>query len=171
MAPLHGMIEVYIPSMDVWDGTMLIVNNPTEKLQKDLPTVAHLVDAGLVFDDGIMRVTAVPNTHLEHITFTKCLSFSYIIECEGKRLVYSGDVGKYEDLDEILEKGCDGLIIETGPFPFEQACDYCKNKEIGNIFFSHNGRTILNNLTFARERIKALLDRAMICEDGMSVIL
>lgn len=49
------------------------------------------------------------------------LSYSYRIEAEGKSIVYSGDVGAYSDLDDVIGTGCDILILETGHFKIDTA--------------------------------------------------
>ena len=150
---------------------MLILKNTEGGFKTDYPINVMPVEEGVLFDDGIMRVTAFPNSHLACLNSPKCLSFSYLIECEGKRLVYSGDVGKYEDLDAVFEE-CDGLIIETGHFGINTAYEYWKTKKIDRLFFSHNGREILNYPEESQEKVKKYFgDKAIICEDGMSVTL
>lgn len=170
--PLHSSVEVYIPNMETWEGIKGILKNTEGCFRTDYPITATPVEAGLLYDDGTMRVTAYPNSHLARLKLPKCLSFSYLIECEGKRLVYSGDVGKYEDLDELLCDGCDGLIIETGHFEIDAVRDYVMDKHIGRIFFSHNGREILNNPEASQEKIEMYFGgKAVICEDGMTIEL
>lgn len=170
--PIHGGIEVYIPNMETWEGIKLILENTEGGFKTDYPITATPVEEGVLFDDGVMRVTAFSNSHLASLNSSKCLSFSYLIECEGKRLIYSGDVGKYEDLDKILYEACDGLVIETGHFGIDTAYEYWKTKKIDRLFFSHNGREILNAPEASQEKVKKYFgDKAVICEDGMSVTL
>lgn len=171
-SPIHGGIEVHIPLMETWEGIMSVLRNTENGFKTDYPIMAREIQAGVVFDDGVMKVTAFPNSHLAYLNSAKCLSFSYLIECEEKKLVYSGDVGKYQDLDEALSCGCDGLIIETGHFNVDAACEYVKDKKIERIFFSHNGREILYDPEGAREKVRRRIgDYAVICEDGMTVEL
>ena len=170
--PLYGGVEVYMPNMETWEGIKLVLQNTEGGFKTDYPVTAKLVEEGILFDDGVVKVTAFPNSHLARLNSPKCLSFSYLIECEGKRLIYSGDVGKYEDLDALLYEGCDGLVIETGHFGIDTAYEYWKTKGIGMLFFSHNGREILSAPEASREKIlKYFGDKAVICEDGMSITL
>ena len=170
--PIHGGVEVHIPNMETWEGIMSILRNTENGFKTDYPVMAREIQAGVVFDDGVMKVTAFPNSHLGDVNSAKCLSFSYLIECEGKRLVYSGDVGKYQDLDEVLKGGCDGLIIETGHFNVDAVCEYVADKKIERLFFSHNGREILYDPEGSREKVKRRIgEHALICEDGMTVEL
>lgn len=170
--PLYGGVEVYIPNMETWQGIKLVLKNTEGGFKTDYPVTAKLVKEGIVFDDGVVKVTAFPNTHLARLNSPKCFSFSYLIECEGKRLIYSGDVGKYEDLDVLLCDGCDGLIIETGHFNIDAVRDYVADKHIERIFFSHNGREILNDPKASQKKVEMYFGRkAVVCEDSMTVEL
>ncbi|MBQ8230508.1 MAG: ribonuclease Z [Lachnospiraceae bacterium] len=168
--PYYGDIEVYIPNMETWNGIMKILRNTEGEFCTDYSVIGHRIMDGILFDDGILKVTAYHNTHLQKQDLTSWLSFSFLIEYEGKRLVYSGDVGNYHDLDEVIGGGCNCLIIETGHFCIDDVYDYCKDKQIEKIYFFHNGREILNNLPAAQKRVYDLFgEKAIICEDGMIV--
>lgn len=170
--PKSGGIKVYIPNEETWEGLMKVLHNTERNFETEYPVEATWVEEGVLFDDGLMKVTALGNTHLGHAEIGRCLSYSYLIECEGKRLVYSGDVGKYEDLDAFVKQGCDGLIIETGHFSIDEVQRYTSDKKIGRIFFSHNGREILNNPEASQKKIEAYFGgNAQICEDGTVVEL
>ncbi len=170
--PVHDPIEIYMPNMEVWDGIMHILNNTENNFSIEYKQECKEVNAGLLFDDGVMKVTAYPNTHLRRIPSPRCISFSYLIECEGKRLIYTGDLGSYQDLDPMLEAHCDGLILETGHFSMETVAEYTADKSIDRLFFTHHGRAILYNPEEAREKTAQLFEnRAVICEDGMTIEL
>lgn len=169
--PRHSDIEVYIPCMETWEGIMKILRNTEEGFKTDFAITASLTVDGVLFDDGILKVTAYHNSHLRQ-QCAPWTSFSFLIEHAGKKLVYSGDVGSYHDLDELIGEGCDGLIIETGHFGVDAVYDYCKEKSIGKVFFFHNGREILNNKEGSLQKISRLFgESALITEDGMSVYL
>ena len=168
--PKYNGNQVYMPCMETWEGVMLILRSSEMGFETNYPISVSTVAAGTLFDDGIMKVVAYPNTHLSRYNLPTDMSFSFLIECEGKKLVYSGDVGKYEDLDCLIEDGCDGLIIETGHFGISRAYEYCKDKNIGKLFFNHSGREILNDLAAATTKVSNLFgDMATICQDGMSI--
>ena len=170
--PERGKVEVYIPNMETWEGLMLLLRNTEGGFETDYPITATLVEAGVLFDDGVLKVTAFPNTHLRYLETDRCLSYTYLIECEGKKLVYSGDLGKYEDMDDAISEGCDGLIIETGHFGIDAAWQYTSGKNIGKVFFSHNGREILNYPEASQEKVARYFGgNAVICEDGMTIEL
>lgn len=170
--PRQRAVEVYIPNMESWEGLMLMLQNTEGRFRTDYPVMAVQVEEGVLFDDGIMRVEAFSNTHMKHDKTDRCLSYSYLIECEGKRLVYSGDVGQYEDLDHMLGEKCHGIVIETAHFNLDTAIQYVRQKKIDRIFFSHIGRGILNDLTTSQKKVSEYFgDSAVICEDGMIIEL
>ncbi|MBR4061036.1 MAG: MBL fold metallo-hydrolase [Lachnospiraceae bacterium] len=170
--PEQGEVVVYTPNMDSWNGLLQMLRNTEQNFQTKYPVYAVQVEAGELFDDGIIKVTAFPNTHLVEWQQDRCLSYSYLIECDGKKLVYSGDVGSYDDLNEAIGKGCDGLIIETGHFGIDEVQQYVSGKNIRKIFFSHNGREIISNPEASKEKVKNYFgNKGFICEDGMTIEL
>ncbi len=168
----YGDIDLYIPNMETWDGVLKLLENSDGGNGTEITVCAHNVESGLLFDDGVMQITAYRNTHVSPDRPGAKRSFSYEIRCEGKQVVYSGDVGHYEELDEALKNGCDALIIETGHYGIDAVHTYTQDKDIKNIFFSHNGREILNDPERAQEKMDAQFKgQAVICEDGMVVEL
>ena len=63
-------------------------------------------------------------------------------------------------------------MIETGHFGIDAVRDYVAGKKIGRIFFSHNGREILNYPDTSKEKVEKYFgEKAVICEDGTTVEL
>lgn len=171
-SPKFGDIELYIPNLETWEGCLKILKNTEGSFQTDYKIHAHHVIDGVLFDDGILKVTAYHNSHLEHQETEPWRSFSYLIEGDSKRIAYSGDIGDYHDLDEPLREGCDGLIIETGHMSIDGVREYTADKNIGKIFFNHCGREILNYPKESKQKVERLFgDTAEICEDGRGVFL
>ena len=76
------------------------------------------VDDGFVYDDGIIRLTAYRTSHIAQ-------SFSYVLEAEGKRVYFSGDLASPTVLNgDVLadlplkefDKGFDLAILELAHF-------------------------------------------------------
>ena len=168
--PVCNSTNVYIPSQESWDGLMMFLSNTESGFKTDYPINMTLLREGVLVDDGIVKITAFPNTHLDKMQLPECISYSFLIEGDGKRLVYSGDVGKYEDLDPVIGKGCDAMTIETGHFGIDDAYAYWSKHKIGKLYFTHNGREILNNTLAAEKKIRELFgEQAVICMDGMCI--
>ncbi len=165
-------IGLYIPQPETWEGVQLILRNSEGGFASQFRVVPHEVKDGLLFDDGVMRVTAFHNNHLRHAEGDPWRSFSYRIECEGQTLVYSGDIKRYTDLDEAIGEGCDAVIVETGHFGIDDVHAYMSGKAVGHVYFNHNGREVLSGRVAAREKLARLFgDRATLCEDGMTAVL
>ena len=164
-------IEIFLPVSGVFEAVMglLRCNEPNFSLAPYLHPIK--IQDGVLFDAGDLRVTAFHNTHMAPLE-EGWRSFSFLIEGEGKRIVYSGDVKRYEELDPVIGNGCDALIIETGHFGIADVDAYTKDKAIGRIYFNHNGREILNAPHDAATKIRALFgNKAVICYDGMTETL
>ncbi len=166
---LGERVDVYISSRETWDGVMQILRNTEFDFDKAYPLFSHGISAGILFDDGAVRVTAYPNTHIKPVDGI-FRSHSFLIECEGKRIVYSGDVKCYSELDGAIGEGCDVLIGETGHHKIDDVYSYFSSKMIGKFYFFHHGREILNALDASAEKIASLFeDRACLTYDGMTV--
>ncbi len=74
----------------------------------------HEVVSGVVFEDGVLKVTAIPTQHCPK-------SFAYLLEAEGKRVLFSGDI-KHPSIDfPVIDGTIDLAICECAHFP---ATDY-----------------------------------------------
>ena len=161
-----------MPTHESFEGVMKILRCSEDEFKCDFAVSEKSVADGLLFNDGTVAVTAFHNLHLKNKNFEPWQSFSYKIELEGKKIVYSGDVSSYSELDLLIGENCDALIIETGHFVVNDVYEYAKDKNIGRIFFTHNGREIIGDCQGASERIRKLFGgSAIICEDGMTVEL
>lgn len=168
--PYYGDIDLYIPNLETWQGIRMILENTEGNFQTNFRINANTVEDGILFEDGIMKVTAFHNHHLREHNFAPWQSFTYRIGSAGKTVVYSGDVGSCEDLDGAIGDGCDALIMETGHHKIHQVYNYTRNKNIGKVFFNHCGREILNDPEGAGQKAQELFgSKAVICEDRMVI--
>lgn len=133
-------------------------------------TEEHPVEDGLLFEDENIRVTALHNTHMHEDGSNGWHAYSFLIEADGKKIVFSGDVGKPEELDPLIGDGCDMLLMETGHHKVEDVLQFAVSREAKNLRFIHHGRQILYN----RVEMERLVNRvtaenaicARICRDG-----
>ena len=165
-------VDLYLPDLRIRDGMLTMLRcSDGERFSWESRLHFHPVRDGLLFDDGTVRVSALHNLHIP-TPVEQWRSFSFLIESQGKKIVYSGDVRSYYELDGLIGDGCDCLILETGHFGIDDAFAYAKDRNIGKIFFTHNGREILNHPEASRQKIESLFgQKAVICFDGMAEIL
>lgn len=161
-------IDLYLPVLESYEGISMLLKNTEGNFVKDFEICAHKTTEGVLFDDGFMKVTAVHNSHLLRQETDMPLSFSFLIEAEGKRIVYTGDIGEYTDLDELVKEPVDLLITETGHFSIDEVFEYTNTKDIGKIVYFHNGGEILKFPEASLEKIEMLhKGKAVVSYDGM----
>ena len=106
----------------------------------------HGVSDGMIYDDGILRVTARHNSHMRE-TQAPWHAFSYLVEGlgedEGKRLVISGDVGHVSELDDWCD--CDVMLLENGHHKPPVTAEYLAAREPKprRLVYYHHGRDML----------------------------
>lgn len=86
-----------------------------------------VVTEGTFYDDGIVRVTAIRNHHTK-------TSFSFIFEAEGKKILFSGDLGGDGDKpEEFSQHKWDLAVIEgshPNPMGFEEILRKAEPKQV-----------------------------------------
>jgi ribonuclease BN (tRNA processing enzyme) len=130
----------------------------------------HPVADGLLFSDKNVRVTALHNRHLKEDGSNGWHAFSFLIEVEGKRVVFSGDVFSTEELLPLIGDGCDVLIMETGHHDVTQVMDFAVAHNIKNLRLTHHGRQIIENRAYyealAAEYTEKSSTNIALCYDG-----
>lgn len=124
------------------------------------------VEEGLVFDDGIVRVTAYRTKHIEY-------SYAYLVEAEGKRVLFSGDLcHKGPDNDfpiSVLERPLDLAICESAHFKATEYLPILKgNKNLKKICFNHYSYTFLESVLEAKREFSKDIE-VLIATDGTEI--
>ena len=126
------------------------------------------VEAGLIFDDGILRVTAYRTLHTD-------ASFAYLVEAEGKRVLFSGDLaggGPAKDFPrEVLDAPLDLAICESAHFPATGYLPlFAGNANLLRLCFNHYTP---RHLASVEETMAALSGKieTFLAVDGMEIIL
>ncbi len=170
--PKYSDIDLYICEDNPWLAYDKILNF-SKKWDGGLRVNYHKITDGVVFEDENIRVTAFHNYHLGEPKDGKWRTYSFIIEAEGKKVVYTADIKTYEEMDSLIGDGCDALIGETGHHNYVEVCDYLRGKNIKNLFFTHHGRSIIfegfSTPGFIAQ--KHFDGNVMICEDATTVTL
>lgn len=122
LVPIDGVKEI----VDKWSSLMTGGNEPRpKKIEK--------YTAGVIYDDGVMKVTAIPNEHCND-------SYSFLLEAEGKRVLYTGDLNhKTHDFpQEAVDSGLDFLIGEAAHFSVMKYVDFLKDKPVKAAAITHH---------------------------------
>ncbi len=89
-----------------------------------------LIDEGLFYDDGIIKVSAYQNDHMKGLP-----CYSFLIEAEGKRIYITNDLSpKLCDLPDI---SADLMMIEAAHFDAETVVAKCNTLDVKRVAFIH----------------------------------
>ena len=124
---------------------------------------------GVIFDDGTVKITAIPVKHI-------LLSYAFLVEAEGKRVLFSGDLKKdMPDYPQILYSEHTDLLV------LEAAHTYINTDNVINkINRSKIDRLIINHINPYRNTPELLssafskIDKSVNCRaafDGMETEL
>ena len=91
---------------------------------------------GPIFDDGNLRVTALPTRHIADPGHFTC---GFLLEAEGRRVIVTGDLrGDFTDFPALArEAPCDLLLCEMTHFPPAVAAPVLARCPAGRLVFIH----------------------------------
>jgi ribonuclease BN (tRNA processing enzyme) len=166
-AHIDDAVNVFLPSEELFSTVTALAFGSRKTYH--LAMNNFTVNDGVLFEDENIKVTARHTTHLGEDGSSGWHAYSYLIEAEGKKVLFSGDVGSFADLDGQLEGGVDILIMETGHHKVLDVLDFAKQKCVKKLFFNHHGREILENRAAAQAKIDTHSIDAVITTDCLTV--
>ena len=128
------------------------------------PYRAFAVEEGLLYDDGFLRVTAYRTRHT-------AASFAYLVEAEGKRILFSGDLSHKPQEDfPYAAFPLDLAICEVAHFEATAYLSIFTGEHIpGRVCFNHyNSARRMAGLCEARA---ALEIPTLLATDGLEIVL
>ena len=130
-------IDYYIPEKnleDLFDEYFTSVISP---IRKDVNRF-HLINEGVIYSDENIRVTAIPNAHMKILNRP---SYSFIVEAEGKRVVFSGDLSSHlseSDIPRVVyEEAVDLFVLELAHFSLDELKPHLEGMKVKNLVFNH----------------------------------
>lgn len=85
---------------------------------------------GLVYDDGVVRVSAIPTQHCPG-------SHAYVLEAEGKTVLFTGDLANPGRDFPYMDKELDLLVCESAHFPTTDYLPVLDKQQTKNICVTH----------------------------------
>lgn len=166
---INQNLKVFIPNKKVLDCAITLFTSSGSE-NTDFVEYNPVSD-GVIFQDENVKITALHNKHLWEDGSNGWHSFSYLIQFENKKVVFSGDVTESNELNELIDNGCDLLLHETGHHKVESVINYAVCKQVKKLRFIHHGRKIINE----REKCQAICENLQqkhgidikICQDLM----
>ncbi len=104
------------------------------------------VDEGTVYEDEHVKVTALPSGHLEGLAQryadlglpNRGQAFSYIIELEGKRIAFSGDLPRdFRYLHRVVAEPLDLLVMEMTHIRPEEVLPWLGKQPVRRLLLTH----------------------------------
>lgn len=125
------------------------------------------VSVGKIYEDELISVTAIATAHMYNGAFP---SFAYLIEAEGKKMLYTGDLaGDFHDYPQILsEEDFDAVLCELVHFRVEHNLPALASTRTKHLIFTHLAP---RNIPRIRAAEAALPFRVDIAEDGNCFII
>ncbi len=132
---------------------------------------------GSVIDINGLTVHAILNTHLigytdiirEYGLANKMQCFSYLIQAEGKSMLYSADLGSEKDLGTFLTD-LDILVVESTHIDLPSLLDIVIDHNVQKVVLTHTAENYDTNRTLSLAQ-KSGYDNLIIAEDGMTIDL
>lgn len=122
-----------------------------------------LTEEGEVYADENVRVSAIRTKHLMKGAFP---SYAYVVEAEGKRILYTGDLNhEFDDYPTVVfEKDFDAIVCELVHFSLEKNLDTIIKSRTKHLIFTHMALENIQKIEDAKSRFPYRVDIAC---DGM----
>ena len=137
------------------------------------PITLGPIKEGAVFENDALAVTACSNSHLARAAESPRVlskeSYSFSIHIRDRRIVYTGDLGKLQEMDGLVDRA-DLLLTEVAHHTPERLFDYLQGKSVGRVVCLHVGLACQDKPDELLELGKPYLgDRLAIGYDGMEL--
>lgn len=131
------------------------------------PFAFHHVEEGVVFDDGVLRVTAYRTAHID-------FSYAYLLEAEGKRILFSGDLSHHPAEDfpyAALLSPLDLAIVESAHFAATEYIPILGESDcVRRLCFNHYSSRFLASVLEAKAILSEKFE-VLLATDGMELQL
>ena len=167
----NNELDIFFPDLPLLEAIKLITFSG-RKVNFRYTLNEHQIQDGQLYKDENITVTAIHNDHMKEAPAETWHAFSFLVETEDKKLVFSGDVRYPEELLPLIGSGCDILVMETGHHDVETVMKFAVEHGVKNLRLTHHGRQILENREFyenmAKEYTASGAINIQLCYDGMT---
>ena len=157
---LPGNLENTKNAIDLWLACNGVKLRPFDFKQ---------VNEGVIFDDGVLRVTAYRTKHID-------FSYAYLIEGDGKRVLFSGDLYSKDPANDfpisVLDEPLDLAICESAHFKATEYLPILKdNKNLKKLCFNHYSSYLLSSVLEAKKIFDEEGTEVILATDGLEICL
>lgn len=123
---------------------------------------------GVFYDDGVLRVSGIPTRHFESAG-QDYPSFAFLLEAEGKRILYTGDLkNDFSDFPVSACRKSQVCICELTHYKLEEALPVFARMPLKKLIFTHIGLDMpeQEEIQFIKEKTACLPYEAIVASDG-----
>ena len=136
-------LKLFLPqeAIDGFTKYARTVYLPSELLRFELE-ILPIGPNGPTYQNEHLRLSAYSNSHLKGrlgqlYPHSRLESYSFLVEANSKRIVYSGDIGSPQDLAPLLTQEIHLLISELAHFEPEELFGFLLEKNVKKIILTH----------------------------------
>ncbi len=130
-------ISYYLPEQKVLDAIERYYSATSGTVRKEVNKLMAYSE-GFIYSDENIKVTAIPTAHMKVVSRQ---SYAFSVECEGKRILFTGDLSQnleYDDFPKIaFSEDFDAVICEGAHFDYDVLKPYIKKCKTKRVFFNH----------------------------------
>lgn len=132
----EAAFDLYLPEACVGQGFVSYIESITCKPFPADRLRMKVFEAGVVYDDGALKVTAIPTRHCEPRP-----SYGFLLEADGKRVLLSGDLSQFLQKGDFPTAVADGdldlFVCEMAHFGEEHVLPYLETCTAKRVIFNH----------------------------------
>lgn len=133
----RASIDYYLPENSVINAIDDYFNTLMGGINKELNRI-HNFTEGLVYSDENVKVSAIATAHMRILDRP---SYAFAVECEGKRVLFSGDLSQHLKFDDFPKVAYtdqfDAIVCEGAHFDFETIAPVLKKCKTKTVYFNH----------------------------------
>lgn len=125
--------EIYLPTQKVIDALYTWNATVNSKVATESTKCRLLLyTAGVIYDDGNLKVTAIATTHCPG-------SHAFLLEGDGKTVIYTGDLGPVDkDAPKLhVAEHFDAMVCESAHFAITNMEPLIEGWDIDNLIINH----------------------------------
>lgn len=154
--------EIYLPLLEGHDALQGWLSAVGVTLRDGI--VFRQVKTGVIFDDGYLRVTAAPTKHFHD-------AFCYLVEAEGKKIVFTGDLDRPDSDFPVFakENSTDLIICEGAHFSAMDYLPHLRQCDTRQVCVNHYAPWNIPNIQNLAKELKDI--PVFMANDGMIINL
>ena len=131
-------IGFYLPEQSTIDAieALIVSTHGGRPLREGVDFYQY--DEGFVYQDENIKLTAIPNKHI----FTQNRpSYCFLVEADGKRVLFSGDLSQHLALEDFpklaMSEELDAFVCEMAHFTMDMLKPYLRKCTAKAVYFNH----------------------------------